>query len=220
MADLDGTLIRFTGVLREDMHFIHVPAWETATVFDRPPEGDGTYAVDLLDGAERVVIRASPAIDFREGSPPDGSGLRLANVVVYVPMHPEARVLVFRRLEPSIVEIFRTELADQPPTIGDVSLGRGRPRGTFRITWTVKPDRPTPSSVFLVRNAPPALLVATGLAEPALNVDPRTLPGPTGRLAILATDGFRATTAIGPGLDGLSTEIRLEITVQPAGTLP
>ena len=101
MADPHGTLIRFTGVLREDLQFVHVPAWETDSVFERPDEGDGTYVVDLLDGGERLLTRASPVINLRDPSPPDGGGLRLANVLVYVPMHPEARLLAFRRLEPS-----------------------------------------------------------------------------------------------------------------------
>lgn len=220
MADPHGTLIRFTGVLREDLQFVHVPAWETDSVFERPDEGDGTYVVDLLDGGERLLTRASPVINLRDPSPPDGGGLRLANVLVYVPTHPEARLLVFRRLEPSPAEIFRAELSEQAPVIGDVVVERTRRRGVVRLQWTVKHDRQVTSSVFLVRDRVPALLLAAGLRESAFDIDAKSLPGPAGRVAILATDGFRASTAIGPPVDGLSTEIRLEITApEPSDAL-
>lgn len=221
MADSHGTLIRFTGVLREDLQFVHIPAWETDSVFERPEEGNGAYVVDLLDGGgERLLTRASPAIRWRSPSPPDGGGLRLASVLVYVPMHAEARLLVFRRLEPSPTEIFRVQLSEHAPVVDDVIVKGIRRRGVVRLHWRVKHDRPVTSSVFLVRDGVPALLLAAGLREPAFDIDAKSLPGPAGRVAVLATDGFRASTAIGPPIDGLSVEIRLEITApRPADAL-
>lgn len=220
MTDLRGSLIRFTGVLREDLEFVHVPAWETDYVFDRPGEGDGTYVVDLLDDGERLLTRASPVVRWRDPSPPDGGGLRLANVLAYVPTHPEARLLVFRRLEPSLAEIFRAELSEHVPVIGDVTLTTTRRRSVVRVQWTAKHDRPVTSNVFLVREGMPALLLAAGLQEFTFDIEPKSLPGPAGRVAILATDGFRASTAVGPAVDGLSTEIRLDITApEPSDVL-
>lgn len=135
-------------------------------------------------------------------------------------MHPEARLLVFQRLEPSPVEIFRAELSEQAPVIGDVVVKRTRRRGLVRLKWRVKHDRQVTSSVFLIRDGVPALLLAAGLQESAFEIDVKSLPGPAGRVAILATDGFRASTAIGPPVDGLSTEIRLEITApEPSDAL-
>lgn len=219
MREPDGTLIRFAGVLREDHRFIHIPAWETSAVFERPDEGDGSYVVDLTDPNERVVSRASPTIEFRDTEDPYATGMRLADVLVYVPVHREARLLIFRRLQPAPLEIFRAELSEQPPAIGDVVVERAR-RGTVQVHWTVKHDRPVTSTVFYVRERQPALVLATGLVESALEVDGRTLPAGKGRIAITATDGFRAGTAVGPAVEGLS-EPRLEITApEPDGILP
>jgi hypothetical protein len=219
MRDPDGTLIRFTGVLREDHSFIHIPAWETPTVFERPDEGDGSYVVDLTDGGQRVVSRASPRIEFRDIEDPDVTGLRLADIVVYVPMHPEARELVFRRLEPSPLELFRTVLSERPPQVSDVTVERLR--RTIRLRWAVSHDRPVTSTVFYVRDHHPARVLASGLVEPVLEIDSRTLPGPEGRLAVAATDGFRASAAVGPVIEGLPTDVRLEIlSPEPDTSLP
>ena len=129
MTDPRGSLIRFTGILREDLKFVHLPAWETDYVFERPDEGDGTYVVDLLDGGDRLLTRASPVVGWRAPTPPDGGGLRLANILVYLPTHPEARLLVFRRLEPSLAEIFRAEVSEQVPVIGDITADEDRAPG-------------------------------------------------------------------------------------------
>jgi hypothetical protein len=220
MTDPTGSLIRFTGVLREDLTFVHVPAWETDYVFERPDEGDGTYVVDLLDGGERLLTRASPVVGWRAPTPPDEGGLRLANVLIYLPTHPDARLLVFRRLEPSLAEIFRAEVSEQVPVIGDVTLTGARRRGAVRVKWTAKHDRHVTSSVFLIRDGAPALLLAAGFQKYSFEIDPASLPGPAGRVAILVTDGFRSSTAIGPAVDGLSTDVRLEITApEPSDVL-
>lgn len=221
MAEPPGTLIRFTGVLREDLRFIHLPAWETDSVFERPGDGNSAYVVDLLDASERLLSRASPAIRWRSPSPPDGGGLRLANVLVYVPMHAEARLLLFQRLKPAPAEIFRAQLSEHAPVVADIALKKTRRRGVLRLHWKVRHDRPVTSSVFLVRDGVPALLLAAGLREPTFDIEAKALPGPAGRVVILASDGLRAATAIGPSVAGLSREIRLAITApQPSDALP
>jgi hypothetical protein len=104
--------------------------------------------------------------------------------------------------------------------IGDVVVKMARRLGVVRLQWTIKHDRQVTSSVFLVRDGVPALLLAAGLQESTFDIDAKSLPGPAGRVAILATDGLRASTAIGPLVDGLSTEIRLEITApEPSDAL-
>jgi hypothetical protein len=216
--DDEGTLIRFTGVLREDHRFIHVPAWETARVFERPESGDGAYAVDLVDGEAKVVSRVSPRIEFRPPEDPEGGGLYLADVLAYVPVHPSARLLVFRRLEPDELEIYRAELAPRPPSIEKLHV-EGDPSGDFRLEWSSEHDRPVTFNVFYWPDGGPALLLASGLRENAFEIAGSRLPGPAGRFAVSASDGFRSSAAVSRPVEGLSTAIRIRITSPVEGSV-
>jgi hypothetical protein len=217
MDDQSGTLIRFAGVLREDHRFVHVPAWETAWVFERPEPGDGSYVVDLLDTESNVVSQASPQIEFR---PPEdaGGGLWLADVLVYVPMHPGARVLLFRRMLPNELEIHRAELAARPPGVAKLVV-EGEPRGELRLSWTSEHDRPVTFNVFFWPDGQSPLLLASGLAEHALSVAGNGLPGPAGRFAVAASDGYRSSVAVGQPMAGFSVAVRIRITAPLSGSV-
>jgi hypothetical protein len=218
--DREGTLLRFTGVLREDHHFIHVPGWETARVIERPESGDGSYVVDLLDADGKVVSRVSPVIDFRAPEDPDASGLRLADVMVYVPMHPSARVLTFHRVTPEELEIFRADIATRPPMIRELVVD-GDPPGALRLRWRSGHDREVTFTVFYWPEERTPFVVASGLRENGFEASGETLPGPTGRFAVLASDGIRSSVTIGRPLKGLSTATRVRITSpSEIGALP
>lgn len=214
----EGTLIRFIGVLREDHGFIHVPAWETAGVLERPKAGDGTYVVDLLDGDGKVVSRASPTIEFRPPEDPDGGGLHLADVLTYVAIHPSARVLVFRRLAPAELEIYRAELAAGPPVIEQLVV-EGDPSRDFVLTWRSEHDRPVTFSVFYWPDARRPILLASGLGENSFEIGGTRLPGPTGRFAVSTSDGFRSSVEVSRPIEGLSTVIRIRITSPAEGSV-
>ena len=207
----EGTFLRFSGVLREDNHFIHVPAWETARVLERLEGGDGAYVVDLLDGEGRVVSRASPSIDFRESEDPDSSGLRLAAVLVYVPMDESARVLVFHRVDPEELEIYRADVAEDPPMLGEL-LADGEPPGELHLRWSSEHHREVTHTVFYWPDERTPYVLVSGLRGSEVTVDGATIPGPTGRFAVLTSDGLRSSVAVGSRMKGFSTAIRVRIT--------
>ena len=216
--DNTATLIRFVGVLREDHTFIHVPAWETAWVFERPIAGDGTYVVDLLDGDGEVVTRVSPEIEFRPPEDPLGAGLYLADVLTYAAMRPSVRTLVFRRLTPNVVEIFRADVAATPPVIEELVVDGGD-TSDFQLKWTTRHDRPVTSTLFYWPDQRRPLLLTSGLRENAFAVAPSRLPGPKGRFAVCASDGLRAGVAVSRTVEGLSTAIRIRIVTPVAGSV-
>ncbi|MGH2554358.1 MAG: hypothetical protein ACRDHO_01385 [Actinomycetota bacterium] len=218
MDDQAGTLIRFAGVLREDHRFVHVPAWETAWVFERPEAGDGSYVVDLLDTESKVVSRASPQIEFRPPEDAGGGGLWLADVLVYVPMHPDARVLLFRRMVPDELEIHRAELAARPPLVTKLVV-EGEPPGELQLTWTGEHDRPVTFSVFFWPDTRSPLLLASGIAENAFRVAGSRLPGPAGSFAVAASDGYRSGVAVGRPMTGFSVAVRMRITTPLKGSV-
>jgi hypothetical protein len=215
-----GSLIRFTGVLREDHWFSHVPAWETSWVFSRPEPGDGSYVVDLLDEDATVLTRTSPRIEFRPPEDPKGGGLWLADVLAYIPVHPRARSLLFRRLRPDELEIHRAELGGRPPLIADlVAEGEGAPRGELRLAWTSEHDRQLTFTVFFWPDARAPILLETGLEEDRCVVDGTGLPGPVGRFAVTASDGYRSSVAVGEPMDGFSVTVRMRITAPLDGEM-
>ena len=218
MDEQEGTLIRFTGVLREDHRFIHVPAWETSRVFERPETGDGRYVVDLLDRGGKIVSRVSPRIEFRPPENPNSTGLYLSDVLAYVPMHPSARVLIFRRLLPDEMEIHRAELAANQPVVENLVV-EGEPQGELRLKWSSSHDRPVTFTVFFWPDGRSPLLLAAGLQENGLVTDGANLPGPTGRFAVAVSDGLRSRVAVSRPMDGFSTAIRVRIVSPPADSV-
>jgi hypothetical protein len=217
-ARIAGSLIRFTGVLREDHWFAHVPAWETSWVFDRPEPGDGSYVVDLLDEDGKVLSRASPRIEFRPPEDPEGGGLWLAEVLAYVPVHPRARALLFRRLLPDALEIHRAELAGGPPMVANLVVERAdEPLGQVSLSWTSEHDRPIAFTVFFWPDGRAPIALASGLEEDRYLADGAGLPGPVGRFAVVASDGYRSSVAVGEPLDGFSVTVRMRITAPLTG---
>jgi hypothetical protein len=133
-------------------------------------------------------------------------------------VHPGARLLVFRRLAPDELEIFRTELAAAPPSIAKLVVD-GSPDGDYRLTWSSEHDRPVTFSVFFWPDGRPALLLASGLREDSFKGVSGNLPGPTGRFAVAASDGYRSSVAVSRAIEGLSTAVHIRITAPADGSL-
>ena len=141
-------------------------------------------------------------------------------MTAYVPMHSSARVLVFRRVVPEELEIFRSDLADGPPRIGELAVDGDAP-GTLRLRWNSEHERDVTFTVFYWPDEQTPFVLAAGLRENSFEVDGTTLPGPTGRLAVSASDGFRSSMTVSGPLKGLSTGIRIQITSpSDVGLLP
>jgi hypothetical protein len=181
--------LRFSGYLWENMVFEHLPGWETETVSGpRPPQGDGTYLVELLSAEAKKLISVSPQVSFRGPCGP-GGGVDVAEVEIHVPLHPAARELVFRRAE---LELYRAPIAPEPPR-----LRLGRPskvaKDRFLISWTAKHTAPLTYQMLYLTDDGRSFSLAAGLVEAEFTADLRSLPGSRrGRLGVLATDGLRS----------------------------
>ena len=181
--------LRFWGFLLESMVFEHLPGWETESVSEpRSPQGDRTYIVELLSAEGKKLISVSPQVSFRGPCGP-GGGLNIAEVKIYVPLHPAAVELVFRREE---LDLYRAPIAPAPP-----HLRLGRPsrvaKDRILISWTAKHTVPLTYQVLYLTDDGKSFSLAAGLTETRFTADLRSLPGSrTGRLGVLATDGLRS----------------------------
>ena len=182
-------LLRFHGTLFENMVFEPLPGWETERVAGpRPESGDGTYFVELLSADAKVLVSVSPQVIMRapcfsEGEP------QWADIVIYVPLHPEARELVFRRKD---LELYRAEITPQPP-----QLRLTRPpkvaKDQIKISWSATHSKPLTFQVLYLADDGRAFPLAADLTDSTFTADLRTLPGSReGRLGVLATDALRS----------------------------
>jgi hypothetical protein len=171
------------------MVFEPLAGWETERIAGpRPESGDGTYVVELLSADAKLLVSVSPQVImrgpcFREGEP------QWADIVIYVPLHPEARELVFGRKD---LELYRAEITSQPPQLRvarPTKLGKDQ----IRISWNATHSKPLTFQVLYLAEDGRAFPLATDLTESTFTADLRTLPGSRGgRLGVLATDGLRS----------------------------
>lgn len=185
------TWYRIAGRLWEDLTFEPEPGWETDTRARRPAEGDGTWVMELVDGAERTIVGACPDVRFPKRTGP----MRATRVVAYLPAHPAARRVRLRRGE---FEVWSREVAIDPPRVKDVQVALDGPR-TATITWTARhpDDDPLVHRVVWLAPGKGAFPVGGVLHEPRLEVRLADLPGsPSGRFAVLVSDGLRSARAV------------------------
>jgi hypothetical protein len=146
--------IRFDGILREDLEFDFRPGWETSRVFRQPEEGTGEYVLELLDEQDEVLTRVFPNVDFRSGCMTEHNETMAATrVLAYVPYHPDARRLAFRRgervvFEASVakeapsVELNGVERTDEQELHLEWAAEPGGDRGlTFNVVYELDGDR-------------------------------------------------------------------------------
>lgn len=189
----DARYIRFDGILREDLAFEFRPGWETTRVFRRPDRGDGEFVLELLDAEDDTLTRVSPAVDFRTGClTEENDTLGADRVVAYVPYHPAARRLLFRRGD---TVIFEASVAPEPPT---VRLDRVERTGEDELTmaWSAESagERDLTFNVVCVLGGERYFPLARGLSEQEATLDLSDVPGGRSvRAAVLATDGIRSS---------------------------
>lgn len=193
--DNEKRFLRFDGRLWEDMTFEPIPGWETERVAHRPNEGDGTYRLELRSDENEVLTFVSPLVDFTSGCPSKSDAMRWVRVGAYVPFHPEACRLLFRRGDR---ELYEADVADEPPQIRIDDVSRQK-EGRVRLHWTAEAsgDRPLTFNVAYVVDGERGFSLARGLEETGYLVDLDPLPGsPEAQLGVLATDGVRSASAI------------------------
>lgn len=187
------TFVRFQGILWEGLVFDHIPGWETEIVHLRSAEGDGTCAVELRDEDAGVLVTVFPEIRFRRQMP--NTGQDSADVLAYVPLHPEARELVLRRGDR---QLFSAPVASRPPELrvtDTVPMEKDR----VQMRWSAQHSLPLSFLVLYLTEDDRAFVVAGHLTETAMEADLSALPGSRrGRLAVLATDGLRSAFQTSP----------------------
>ena len=182
-------LLRLHGTLFENMVFKPQPGWETERVAGpRPETGDGTYLVELLSADGKLLVSVSPQV-VMSGPCFSAGDTRWADIVVYVPLHPESRELVFRR---GVLELYRSEITAEPP-----ELRIGKPtklaKDRIRITWNATHTTPLTFQVLYLTDDGRAFPLAANVTESTFTADLRTFPGSRrGRIGVLATDGLRS----------------------------
>lgn len=188
------TWMRLEGRLWEDLTFEPGTGWETDVIARRPPEGDGTWMVELLDDKGQVVFDTSPVVRFARppGTPP--GRMHAARVVAYLPTHPEGRRIRLRRRD--FVVYARPVAAAAPGvTITHQEVTEDR---EVVLHWepTDGPGRPLVYRVVYQAEGRGVFPVARDLLATSLRIPLRQLPGsPRGRLAVMATDGLRSSFA-------------------------
>ena len=171
------------------MVFEPQPGWETERIAGpRPETGDGDYLVELLAADGKLLVSVSPQVImggacFSEGAP------QWADVVSYVPLHPGARELLFRRKD---LEIYRAEITSQPPRL-HLAKPAKLTKDRIKVSWSATHSKPLSFQVLYLADDGRAFPLAGGLTESTFTADLRALPGSRrGRLGVLATDGLRS----------------------------
>ncbi|MCB9680210.1 MAG: hypothetical protein H6733_01960 [Alphaproteobacteria bacterium] len=187
------TWIRYAGRVWEDLSFEAEAGWQTDTVARRPPRGDGTWVLELLDERGVVIVDTWPAVAFTAS----GGRMQSARVVAYLPAHPAGRSIRLRRRD--FVVDTRTLTAASPEVrITEVEVTEDR---HLRIAWEASHADPhgPPLSYRVVYIAPGrgVFPIARDLTATVLLVPVARLPGSLeGRFAVLATDGLRSGRAV------------------------
>lgn len=174
------------------MTFEPRPGWETERIATSPTEADGPFHVELrVDGEPAIVV--SPEVEFQTGcAPSERQEMASARVIAYLPFHPEADRLVFRRDE---YVIYEREIASEPPEIEVESL-RVDDEEEVTVTWSARGqgDAELTFNVLYVADRERGVPVVLRYEEEEYTVDTSWLPGADeAQIAVLATDGVRSS---------------------------
>jgi hypothetical protein len=195
----DKVFLRFDGLLSEDMDFEPRRGWETKRIARRPPEGDGTFLIELLDSDGRALIQVKPLVEFYDGCYQESLTMRAAQVIAYIPYHPSAHRLLFRR---DTYAIYEARVAKEPPQVllnsfstdgKSVSLSweASHPEG-FALMFDV---------MCAVDEGEAIIPLARELHEQAATLSLEQVPGGSGRLYVFAGDGLRSSIAMSESFD-------------------
>lgn len=202
----DKRYIRFTGRLWADMSFELQLGWETEQIASLPHIDDDEYQIDLREDDQQLVT-VTPRIDpFIPCSPGERTSVTPAQVVGYIPLHPDANRLVFRR-DGRI--LYDTELASAPPDVEFESVER-EDEDAIVLSWHAEHETGAHAEltydIAYVADGEQAMLVAHALADTEHSVPLASLPGSErGQFAVLATDGLRSSVALS---DPISVDVK------------
>lgn len=183
--------IRFDGRLWENMTFKHRSGWETKTIAERPQEGDGSFQLELCDKANKVLVSVSPNVDFHNVCRERTGELLSTRVVAYIPSHPNAQEMIFRRGD---LIIYKEKICQLPPKIEIKSLKKLK-GNKIQITWSAKhpEDKILTFNITYITDDGRTFSLARNLTSNDYVVDLNQLLGSAnGRFSILATDGIRS----------------------------
>jgi hypothetical protein len=192
--------IRFDGRLWENMTFKHRSGWETKTIAKRPQEGDGSYQLELLDAAGKVLVSVSPDVDFQNICREKTGELLSTRVVAYIPTHPNAEEMIFQRGD---LIIFREKISKLPPKIELKSIEVLKDN-KIQISWSAKhPEEKTLTfNVIYITDDGRTFNLARNLTSNKYVVDLNQLVGCVhGKISILATDGIRSGFAVSDNIE-------------------
>lgn len=186
--------IRFAGLLGEDLAFVPLTGWETRVVAQPPPSGDGVFVVEGQDGSGNVLVDVEPEVRFDRRR---ADGTREALVVAYLPLVPGLRRLRLRR---RAFVLYRRDVAATAPRVLRVTAELTSSR-TLAARWTAEAGAGTPDPltyrVVWVAEGRGAFPLSRDLSAPAFEIPVARLPGsPSGRVAVLASDGVRSGYAL------------------------
>ena len=176
------------------MEFDSLRGWETSRIVHRPPEGEGAYFLELLDADDSVLIQVKPHVDFRDVCFQSTKTMRATRVIAYIPYHPAAQRLVFRRDEYIIHD---TTVAKEPPLVEFDNVVHYGQSVSLRWKASHSENIPLTFNIFCtVDHGEHLLMLARDLDGSEAKLSLEEVPGGRGQLIVLATDGLRSSFAI------------------------
>lgn len=196
------SFIRFHGLLDDNLSFEIKPGWETAYIARHPGQSDPAlkklshhpveegFVVELLGEKRTAIISRKPEILQVGPCEKTPHSSALYEVTAYLPMHPDARWLVFRRGD---LVIFERGLAASPPQVKINSLNIQRQRAS--VSWEAKHEKSHPLwfNVGVVIDKKRVFLLAKRIKKTEVSVDLSVIPGAKeAHITVLASDGLRS----------------------------
>jgi hypothetical protein len=182
----------FDGILQENLIFEPGRGMETTRIPSRPAEGHGPYAIDLLDADDKTIVQVLPQVDFNDVCFAATPTMRATWVLAYVPYHPDARQLVFRRDD---YVIYTAPVATQKPRIKIDSIKSDRESVSIKWLAEHSEDFPLTFNVFCIVDGR-VVMLGQDLEDTEGTFKLDRAPGGDARLGVVATDGLRSSQAI------------------------
>jgi hypothetical protein len=186
------TLLCFEGVLQENLVFEPGRGMETTRIPSRPAEGHGPYAIELRNEEGKTIVQITPPVDFDDACFTTTPTMRATWVMAYIPYHPDARQLVFRRDD---YVIYETPVATQRPRVEIDVIEFDRE--SVSIQWRAEhsEDLPLTFNVFCIVDGR-VVMLAQDLENYKGKFELDRVPGGDCRVAVVVTDGLRSSHAV------------------------
>lgn len=186
------TLLCFEGILRENLVFEPGRGMETTRIPGRPAEGRGPYAIELRNEEGRTIVQVMPLVDFEDACFTTTSTMRATWVMAYIPYHPDARHLVFRRDD---YVIYETPVATQRPRVEIDVIESDRESVSIRWRAEHSEDLPLTFNVFCIVDGR-VVMLAQDLENYEGKFKLDRVPGGECRVAVMVSDGLRSAHVV------------------------